>query len=665
MRSKSAITGILFLLFISLNINAQEPLSNRVAKYNIKAKLNTETKTVDGSMQLEWRNTSTDTLRELQFHLYLNAFKNTKSTFLKEAPYRIEELAYKSDELSWGACDIKSLKMSNGTDLTSKMKFIHSDDDNADDETVVSISLPDTLMPNRVIKLTIEFQSKLPRIIARSGFADFDFFMVSQWFPKIGVYEPAGMRNAKKGRWNCHQYHANSEFYADFATYDVEITLPTKFVVAASALLVKQKENEDKTKTLSFKAEDILDFAWSASPNFEIAEGAWKNVNIKVFADKQHTKQSQRMIDAVTEALNFFDQNIGQYPYTYMNIVVPPFRADAAGGMEYTTLFTSLAVWGTPKNIRLPEFVTIHEFGHSYFMGMLATNEFEEAWLDEGFNSYFEARTMDKIYGENSSLVNFMGLQLGDFEWQRLSYFEHPYLSGSILAQNAWEFKNSTYGAANYGKAAVWLKTLENLVGIETMDQIIKAYFKRWKFKHPTASDFIAIANEIVKESHGARFGKDLSWFFDQMLYSSAICDYKIDRISVNEVPSEGGYFQVNGKRVLAANNNKKSANNYLSKVYVKREGDIIMPVEILVHFNNESEIMERWDGKDYLKVFEYTGPETVQWVVIDPNNKLLIDKNLMNNSKTMQPQQMVMVKYFAKFLFWLQNVMLFFGFFA
>ncbi|NQU81601.1 MAG: M1 family metallopeptidase, partial [Bacteroidetes bacterium] len=406
MNCKKIITTALFtcliICSISFPVNSQA-LSSRIANYDMKVKLDPVEKIVDGTMILEWKNPSQDTIRELRFHMYLNAFKNNRSTFWKESGGQLRGMDVDTkDPQVWGWIDILSLKTMEGIDLTNSMQFVQPDDDNADDQTVAEVKLENPVLPGGNLTLNIEFRSKLPKIFARTGFSD-NYFLVAQWFPKIGVYEPAGMRYAEKGEWNCHQYHAHSEFYANFGVYRVEITLPEEFVVGATGKRISEKPVEDGLKQVTYLAEDVVDFAWTASPRFIVVEDKWKDVDIKVYLQPEHEQLALRHTGSVKAALDYFDAHLGPYPYSTISVVDPPFRGLGSSGMEYPTFFTAGSIWGLPNELRFTEMVTIHEFGHTYFMGILATNEFEEAWMDEGMNTYFESRIMDHEYGEVTS----------------------------------------------------------------------------------------------------------------------------------------------------------------------------------------------------------------------------------------------------------------------
>jgi hypothetical protein len=656
------------LLLISGNfISAQQlfnpPLSDRIASYDISAVLNPDKKLVSGSETLYWKNTSNDKIAELRFHLYLNAFKNTQSTFIQESngQLRGDEMD-ESSNLNWGWIDVLSMKLKDGEDLTSKIKFIHPDDNNNDDQTVISVSLQKPVLPGKTIILQLKFESKLPKVFARSGFYD-NFFMVGQWFPKIGVYEKAGERYAVKGQWNCHQYHANSEFFADFGVYNVDITVPKNYKVGAVGVLQKEKQNSDGTKTLTYHAEDVIDFAWTASPGFKIAEAKWKNVKIKVLLQPEHFYQADRHIQSVIYALEYFDKFLGKYPYPNLTIVDPPFKASGAAGMEYPTFFTGECLWGMPSGIKYTELVVVHEFGHNYFMGMLATNEFEEAWMDEGFNTYYEARIMDNYYGKHTSFGNLFGFRIGDGENLREDYtgMSNPKIAPDFL--NSWEYTNGGYGGITYSKTLTWMNTLEGLLGQKVMDEIMQTYFNRWKFKHPCGKDFITIVNEIVHKEYGNKFGDNMNWFFDEVLYGTNICDYKLAYINVESSESPNGvYDSASSKKYYTSKSEKNKKPIYNSKVVIYRLGEVIMPEEILVHFDNGKEILETWDGKDRTFNLIYNQPEKVVWAKVDPYNKIAMDVNKVNNSYTTEPQSIVINKYAAKFLFWIENIMLSMG---
>jgi len=210
------IIGCFFITSLSISYAQKarwdKALSPRIANYDISVTLDTTEKTLTGKELLTWRNDSPDNIKELRFHLYLNAYKNTESTFLRGGR-RFGRLP--DDELGWGWMDIVKIEDENGNDLTPGMEFIHPTDDNTKDQTVMRVPLRKAISPGETAEFNIDFISKLPRIIARTGFEGEHYYFVVQWFPKIGVYEEVGERGAKEGSWNCHQFIPTTEFYAD------------------------------------------------------------------------------------------------------------------------------------------------------------------------------------------------------------------------------------------------------------------------------------------------------------------------------------------------------------------------------------------------------------------------------------------------------------------
>ena len=185
----------------------------------------------------------------------------------------------------------------------------------------------------------------------------------------------------------------------------------------------------------------------------------------------------------------------------------------------------------------------------------------------------------------------------------------------------------------------------------------MKTYFRRWKFKHPCATDFINIVNEIVRKNHGTEFGENMNWFFDQVLYSSDVCDYKLHSIRNNKIKPPEGVHEVGGNKMTFKSIEYENI-VFESKVILHRLGEVIMPVEVLIHFDNGDEVLNKWDGRSRTTEFTFERPEEIVWAQIDPQNKLMIDINRKNNSKTTKPEKAVFWKYTLKFLFVLQNLM-------
>jgi hypothetical protein len=268
-------------------------------------------------------------------------------------------------------------------------------------------------------------------------------------------------------------------------------------------------------------------------------------------------------------------------------------------------------------------------------MGIMASNEFEEAWMDEGMNSFFEARIMDRYWGDNSGYINHPQLKISDKAFSRAIYVKSENRQVTTNDEFSWDFPPGTYGMMSYNKATTWLYTLMGIVGEETTNEIFREYYQKWAFKHPCGRDFIKVVNEVVTKIHGNKFGADMNWFFDQTLYGTGICDYKVAGISNRKF--------------------EDSDSLYSSVVELQRIGEVMLPVEILVHFSDGDEETEIWDGKNRYKEFSYTGYRKVDWVKIDPDRKIRMDVNFINNSMTREPNHLPVRRFTGKLIVLIQ----------
>ncbi|MGA9979666.1 MAG: M1 family metallopeptidase [Candidatus Sulfotelmatobacter sp.] len=604
----------------TLAINSDKPMSERVVHYEINAKYDAATHTVDATEVLTYHNLTGQALDHFPFHLYQNAFQ-PKATFVREAKLvGSRDTAYaKWEDKDYGSEDIKSIEVVGQGDLTSQLQYMQPDDGNKDDKTVVDLRVPQPIPPLAYVQFKIAFQTKFPETQARSGWKR-DFVLGGQWFPKVGVWW--------HGAWNCHQYHNTTEFFADFGVYDVKLTVPQYEVVGASGVLVGDAANSDGTKTHTYHGDDIHDFAWTASPRYKVKEdgvfqGQMGPVKLRILMQPAHWSQAARHEKILMETLERFEKWYGPYPYKMLTLVDPE-PDSAAGGMEYPTFITGDTSWFMPKGVLLPEVVVEHEFGHQYWYGMVATNEFEDAWMDEGINSYTEVKVLDSIFGQDRSMIQQAGVTLGEREEQRLSYASAADMDA--IAENAYNYYNSnSYGGITYGKTASVLLTLEGIIGEDTMAKAMRTYFMRFRFTHPTKEDFLKTIEEVS--------GKDLRWYFNPAIYGTQVLDYEVSKIDSFPV----NWYEDEKK---SAGKKKKDDKDtvYLSTVWLHRKEDFVFPVELEVKFTNGEKVREHWDGQNRWVKFQYEKKAKVESAEIDPDHKILIDRNDFNNSKTAEP---------------------------
>ncbi len=334
-----------------------------IASYEISCRLDTDRKTVEGTELLTWTNRTTRAADTLQFHLYLNAFRNTRSTLWRES--RGESREGRMLE-SWGSVEILRMTLQDNTDLLPTLSSISPDDGNPDDRTVAEVRLPRAVSPGETISVAIDFRSKLPRVSRRTGYKG-DFYLVAQWFPKIGVLQESG--------WNCHQFHALSEFFSDFGDYDVAIDVPARYKgkVGATGRLVDERAASSGDRVIyRFRQVSVHDFAWTADPAYLVVkdrfhEAGLHDVDLTLLLQPEHSRQGERYLRAARAAISGYGRVLGAYPYDTLTIVDPPWGARAAGGMEYPTFITGGTSVSAPASVHSPEGVTIHEFGHQFF----------------------------------------------------------------------------------------------------------------------------------------------------------------------------------------------------------------------------------------------------------------------------------------------------------
>jgi hypothetical protein len=598
----------------TLAINSDKPMSERIVHYEIDAHYDAVKHIVDATEVLTYHNVTGQPLDHFPFHLYQNAFQQ-KATWVTEAKVMgSRDTNYdKWEDKYYGSEEIKHLEVVGQGDLTAQLHYIAPDDGNKDDKTVIDLPLSKPIAPGEYVQFKITFQTNFPETQARSGYKR-DFVLGGQWFPKVGVFW--------HGAWNCHQYHNTTEFFADFGVYDVKLTVPQNEIVGASGVKVGEVSNPDSTRTVTYHGDDIHDFAWTAAPRYKVKEAVYQAqmgpVQLRILMQPAHWSQVDRHENILRQSLDHFERWYGPYPYKSLTLVDTE-PGSAAFGMEYPTFITGGTSWFMPEGVHGPEMVVEHEFGHQYWYGMVATNEFEDAWMDEGINSYTEVKVLDSMLGKDTSILNMAGATLSEREQQRIEYVSEADLDP--IAQKAYDYYNSnSYGGITYGKTASVLLTLESIIGEDTMAKAMHVYFMKYRFTHPTKEDFLKTIEEVS--------GKDLRWYFNQAIYGTPVMDYKVLRIDSLPV----NWYEE--KKKGAGKDDKDTV--YRSYVWLQRKEDFVMPVDVEIKFENGDKIREHWDGAGrWTRFGPYEKKTKLASAEIDPDHKIQIDRNDFNNSYT------------------------------
>ena len=660
-------------------------------RYDLEVELLPEVRMIQARGTIVWSNLSQDYVPDIQLHLYWNAFKNELSTMAKEARRETMYKRYQVRKDDWGYLKITSLTTVDGYDLMPTAAFISPDEPpNPDDQTVLKVDLPEPLAPGQSIILKLQFQAKVPQNGIRVGCYK-DGFFISQWFPKPGVYEEG------KG-WNCHQYHLNSEFFADFADFKVQITVPQNLVVGACGEEIERIDDPVTGKTTyTFEQQNIHDFAWTASPRFIKIERWFRaeeqvspeeyqtiaelleltpeeiklpDVRMILLIEKQHQHQAERHFKALMASIKYYGLWYGPYPYRTITMVDPPFRT-GSGGMEYPTLFTAGTSVILDKKVLSPEQVIVHEFGHNYWYGLVANNEFEEAWLDEGINTYSTAKVLEAAYGPSCLPVRFNGLPLNwllktpaIYDWQLGRLISGPVAKLDPIVKESWKFYNSvSYSLNVYYRAATCLQTLERYLGEKSWAKIMRTYHMRYRFKHPTIEDFIQVVKEVS--------AKDLNWFFKEFFFKAKDFDYAIGAVETRIKPEKflGIFDDLPTKHSPQTKTNQDETTEkagekiYQTSVTLRRYGQARLGPEVTiklkVEFEDGSLEWREWDGQSRWVRFNFEKPVKMRQAVLDPEAIWLVDTNLSNNYYALKGSREKISGLTGDFLWLMQSLLL------
>lgn len=644
---------------------SEPTLSDRVANYRIEATLDPARHTVTGRQALTWRNRSQEQVRAVYLHLYINAFEGGGSTFFTEEQREGLPLPTGNGE-QWGHIDLRTVSQRGAT---VPWRFIQPDNGPATDHTVVRLDLPHAVGPGDSTTLDIGFITQLPRLYARTGHAG-DFHLVGHWFPKIGVLELPGERGAAKARWNVHEFHSESEFYADFGHYDVKLTVPKGFTVGATGKLQAAPVERSGWVTHHYAQGDVHDFAWMADRHAVAPLSAtWTGpgsppVAIKVIYPDGSLDAARRALRYTQETLAYFSRTLGPYPYDNLTVVVPPLHAARADSMEYPTFFTTMANEaiqpGTLEEFYF-DFVTIHEAGHGWFQGILASNEFEEPLLDEGLNEFWNHRQLRERGQKFHPLPAWLGA-LGLFDdkvpaWDTLQFTrwvaprEEP---ADAPGQNTWDRLQGV--GPVYDRSALVLRDLEARIGKEALERGFKTYYQTWKFRHPSVADL----REALAQGSGQR--AIIEQFFEQQIYRTAKIDDRIERfVSIEQLPRPGS-VTAGGKRINegpdavdaridAARERWQREHpqaapwagpySFRTSVTVRRRGAAV-PQQLEVrfadgsveraHFDPAPDALQQW------QTYTWTKPAPGVSAEIDAQRKHYADVNKLDDSRTLEP---------------------------
>lgn len=511
----------LALLFFSSIVFGQENYWQQQVSYKIDVTLNDQEKSLKGFESIVYKNNSPSTLNFIWFHIWPNAYKDENTALFRQIKSDTAR-AGKLEKYTYGSIEGLNFKVNGKVAATEA----HPDPLYID---VLKLKLSKPLKPGDSVTITTDFKVNLPSYFSRSGFAEGEF-MVCQWYPKPAVFDKNG--------WHEFPYLDMGEFYSNYASFDVNITVPADYVVGATGVLQNADElaaykrigaknvanregkpvrytavNKASHKKLNYKISNVPDFAWFADKKFVIQYDTLKLASGRVidaftyYHDKDSTLWNYS-VDYAKDAVKRYSKWIGEYEYPVVQVVEGP-KNNSSGGMEYPTI--TLITSPDSKKESL-DAVIAHEVGHNWFMSMLGSNERKHAWQDEGLNTYFQFRYEAEKYRSNSIFGSGIPIEVQALPVKEFMSTIYGALSGipmeSAIDLPSDQFKTSDdYSTASYLKAALWVYILEAGIGKEKVDNAFQHYFKLWKGKHPQPQDLKAAFEESL--------GVDLDKYFE------------------------------------------------------------------------------------------------------------------------------------------------------
>ena len=604
-----------FVLLID-TISGQEYWQQKV-DYTISVELDDVNHYLNANETFVYTNNSPNDLNEIYIHLWPNAYKNKETALAKQQYKSGEKILFHGDASLKGWIDSLDFT-SKGIDLEWNFDSKHQD--------IAIIKLKTPLKSGNNIEISTPFRVKIPSgEISRLGHIG-QSYQITQWYPKPAVYDKNG--------WKPMPYLNQGEFYSEFGSFDVSITLPKNYVISATGDLQtenevqflnnlakdcqKKIENNNYSsdnkfpkssttfKTVRFKQKDVHDFAWFTDKRYMVLKGevtlphSKRKVDTWALFTPKNADLWSKSIEYLNDGTYYYSLWNGDYPYNHVTAVDG--TISAGGGMEYP----NITVIGNSSTAIELEIVIVHEVGHNWFYGILGSNEREHGWMDEGLNTLNEMRYIQTKYPDNQIFTDMLRGDL--FNLEKLSHHDMGDYSCHMISRmgedqpietHSADFKSMNYGIIMYQKTGLVFYYLKDYLGDELFDQCMKEYYRKWKYKHPQPED--------IKEVFTSITNKNLDWIFEDLIKTSRHIDYKIKSVKNHK---DGSGVQVK----------------------VKNVGQVNGPIELNVFSKNNKAIVDGWiePGNDMI-IFKGLDIDSISKVVIDENREIP-DINRQNN---------------------------------
>ena len=596
MLSKKMALWIFLAAFLLGSVNAQYPGYQQRAEYSMDITLDTALHQYQGRMEVVLQNNSSENLNRAFFHLFYNAFQpgsmmDIRSRTIEDPDSRVGDRIGNLPEEEWGWIQVESLLV-NGKPVS----YEH-------DGTILDVALNAPIRAGKKATFSMEWKAQVPRIIRRGGWMNDEGveYSMTQWYPKLCEFDHDG--------WHTDPY-IGREFHGIWSDYEVNISCPSGYLIGGTGVLAGSMEDARDSGKWNFTAENVIDFAWAADPEYVHTSTLAGDVTIHFFhqPNEEYDEAWDALPEYAAKAMAFLSDLVGPYPYPQYTII-----QGGDGGMEYpmATLIT-----GERSNRSLIG-VTIHEMAHSWFQAVLATNESLYEYMDEGMASYVTSLCMNHLFAEAMSGKDPHRSSYSSYINQALSGKEEALITHADHYQT-----NRAYGVGAYSKGQVLMAQLAAVMGKDSRDKGLKSYFDQWAFKHPGPND--------LKRVMETECGFELDWYFQYFINTTHTIDYAIEHVALGpdstviELARIGNMPMPQDLTITYLNGDQ--AHYHIPLVMMRGHRDLQDDETLLDDW--------AWTNPRYTLVFPSVGP--IQSVVLDPN-RLAADVDRSNNAASFQ----------------------------
>jgi len=573
-----------------MSLQANET-DKHIVDYELSVRLDPAERKLVGTVDMVLTNRSTGPLWELYFHLYFNAFSHENTKFLRGGRARSGRRLGAPGSVEVHSLTSPAFGARNLWDTADP----HSPGD-PDDKTDIRVALPAPIAVGTTTQFRLTFTSVIPEIVERSG-VEGDFFLMGQWFPKLAKLEP-------EGTFRHFAYHSAGEFYADFSNYIVHLDVPEDYVVGSTGALIRKPGSSKGRALYRAFARNVVDFAWTAWPHFETTEIQLGTTQVHLLRPPGTDALRASTLRTVSEGLSYLGKRLGHYPYSDLTVVIPPHFASPAEGMEYPQFITTRSSVTAPFfGARIVELITIHELIHQWFQSVIASDEMTSPFLDESISSLLEWSYMDqKLVPPGVSAWS--ALQLNRAALGRFLFFQQLQKDNTPakIASSVEEFGSfQEIAQVIYGRAPLALWTLGYASGDPHLSRVLSTYAARFRFRHPTLTDFL----NVIEEELGAEAREQARL----MLYENASLD-----LSLGAVKSQ------------------LTRDGYASTIEVKHNGALTLNYPLRLTFEDGSSLIQMGISDQPSKEYQVRHASALVMVELDPEHHSLLDSSFLDN---------------------------------